>query len=165
MATKADFTPDEWKTIVGSPMVAGMAVTLSDPSGLWGMMKESMASARALLEARTAPAVNALVKELVATMETADGRKIAHDGIKAELTGKTPAEIKSQALAVLGEVGKLLDAKAPQDAADFKGWLKHVAEQVAQASSEGGFLGFGGVKVSDAEKATLAEIAKTLNVP
>jgi hypothetical protein len=33
---------------------------------------------------------------------------------------------------------------------------------VAEASTEGGFLGFGGVKVSDAEKATLADIAKAL---
>jgi hypothetical protein len=33
---------------------------------------------------------------------------------------------------------------------------------VAEAASEGGFLGFGGVKVSDTEKATLAEISKAL---
>jgi hypothetical protein len=37
MATKANFTPDEWKAILGSPMLAGMA------SGLWGTMKEGMA--------------------------------------------------------------------------------------------------------------------------
>ena len=33
---------------------------------------------------------------------------------------------------------------------------------VAEAGTEGGILGFGGVKVSDAERATLAEIDKTL---
>jgi hypothetical protein len=33
---------------------------------------------------------------------------------------------------------------------------------VAEASKEGGFLGFGGVQVSEAEKATLAEIAAAL---
>jgi hypothetical protein len=33
---------------------------------------------------------------------------------------------------------------------------------VAEASKEGGFLGFGGVQVSEAEKATLAEIATAL---
>jgi len=37
-----------------------------------------------------------------------------------------------------------------------------IAAKVAEASTEGGFLGFGGVKVSDAEKATLADIAKAL---
>jgi hypothetical protein len=33
---------------------------------------------------------------------------------------------------------------------------------VAEAGTEGGFLGFGGVNVSDAEKATLGEISKIL---
>jgi len=33
---------------------------------------------------------------------------------------------------------------------------------VAEASKEGGFLGFGGIRVSDAEKATLADINKAL---
>jgi hypothetical protein len=33
---------------------------------------------------------------------------------------------------------------------------------VAEAAVEGGFLGFGGVRVSDAEKATLDDIAKAL---
>jgi len=164
MATKSDFTPDEWKMILGSPMLAGMAVTLADPSGLFGLLKEGMASGRALLEARSAPGANGLVKELVADMETSEGRATARDAMKAELTGKSPDEIKSQLLSVLGQVGKILDAKAPQDSAAFKGWLKHVAEQVAEASSEGGFLGFGGVKVSDAEKASIADVAKALNL-
>jgi len=34
--------------------------------------------------------------------------------------------------------------------------------KVAEAALEGGFLGFGGVKVSDAEEATLDDIAKPL---
>ena len=164
MATKSDFTPDEWKMILGSPLLAGMAVTLADPSGLFGMLKEGMASGRALLEARNAPGANGLVKDLVADIETSDGRTLARDAMKSELTGKSPDEIKSQIIAVLGQVGAVLDAKAPQDAGAFKDWLKHVAEQVAEASSEGGFLGFGGVKVSDAEKASIAEIAKALNI-
>jgi hypothetical protein len=33
---------------------------------------------------------------------------------------------------------------------------------VAEAAKEGGVLGFGGVPVSDAEKATLADISKAL---
>jgi hypothetical protein len=40
MATKANFTADEWKVILSSPTLAGMAVTLAEPSGIWGLMKE-----------------------------------------------------------------------------------------------------------------------------
>jgi len=36
---------------------------------------------------------------------------------------------------------------------------------VAEASKEGGFLGFGGVQVSDAERATLDEVGKALQLP
>jgi hypothetical protein len=163
MTAKSNFTTEEWKLILSSPMLAAMAVTLAEPSGLWGIMKEGMASGRALLEAKSAPSTNALVKELVSDMETSEGRTAARDGIKAELTGKSKDEIKTRVLSTLAQVGKTLDTKVPQDSAAFKAWLKHVAEQVAEASSEGGFLGFGGVKVSDAEKATIADIAKTLN--
>jgi hypothetical protein len=37
-----------------------------------------------------------------------------------------------------------------------------ISQNVAEASSEGGFLDIGGVQVSDAEKATLADISKAL---
>ncbi len=53
MADKSSFTPEEWKVVVSSPMLAGLAVTLAEPSGLWGMLKESMAGARALLTTRS----------------------------------------------------------------------------------------------------------------
>jgi hypothetical protein len=145
-------------------MLAGMAVTLGEPSGLFGMMKESMASARALLEARSDPGASNLVKAILADMETSEGRTIAKDGLKSELTGKSAAEIKQQVIAKLARVGDIIDAKAGAEAASFKAWLKHVAEKVAEAASEGGFLGFGGVKVTDAEKATIAEVAKALNI-
>ncbi|MGC2221042.1 MAG: hypothetical protein WA624_01040 [Methylocella sp.] len=70
------------------------------------------------------------------------------------------SEIKDRALTDLGRTAAILDAKAPADAKAFKAWLAHIAQLVAEAASEGGFLGFGGVKVSDTEKATLAEISK-----
>jgi hypothetical protein len=162
MATKANFTPDEWKAILGSPMLAGMAVTLAEPSGLWGTMKEGMASGYAVLEAKRDAGASELAKALVADMETSEGRSAAQDGLKAQLTGKSPAEIKQQAIATLTRVGQILDAKAPADAPAFKAWLKHVAEKVADASTEGGFLGFGGVRVTDAEKASIAEVAQAL---
>ena len=56
----------------------------------------------------------------------------------------------------------ILDARAPHDAAAFKDLLISISQKVAEASMEGGFLGFGGVRVSDAEKATLADIRQSL---
>jgi hypothetical protein len=163
MASKASFTPEEWRQLLQSPMLAGMAVTAADPSGLFGLVKEGLAASRALAEAKTAAAPNELIRAVVADFETPEGRDAARDGLKARFAGAKAADVKPQAIAALREVSALLDAKAPEDAPAFKSWLEDLARRVAEASKEGGFLGFGGVQVSDAEKATLAEIAAALS--
>jgi hypothetical protein len=162
MANRSNFTPDEWKKVLSSPMLAGMAVTLADPSGLWGMMKEGMASARALLDVKADAGASELLKAVVADFETSEGRSVAREGLKAELSGKAPGEMKRKVLEGLAEAGRILDTKAPGDAEAFKAWLNRVAQKVAEAASEGGTLGFGGVKVSDAEKASLSDVSQAL---
>ncbi len=164
MADKSSFTPEEWKLVLSSPMLAGLAVTMAEPSGIWGMLKESMASASAVVAAGRDANASPLMKALLADMETSDGRHIARDEIKEGMSGKSPAEIKQQVISKLAQVGKIIDAKAPQDAPAFKSWLKYVADQVAEAAAEGGVLGFGGTKVTDAEKATITEVGRALNV-
>jgi len=44
MANKQSFTPDEWIKILESPVLTGMAVSAADPNGLWGTIKEAVAS-------------------------------------------------------------------------------------------------------------------------
>ena len=166
MATKADFTADEWKLLLQSPLIAGVAVSATEPSGLIGMMRESMASARALIAAKTDPNADALVKAIGSEFETSEGRGIAQDGVKTAIAGaKTPAEIVSKALDSLKAASAVLNAKGGPDATPFKTWLAGVAKSVAEASPEGGFLGFGGIQVSETEKATVAQIAVALGVP
>ena len=49
MTDKSNFTPDEWKLILESVMMAGIAVSAAEPSGLWGLLKESFAGGTALV--------------------------------------------------------------------------------------------------------------------
>jgi hypothetical protein len=163
MADKASFTPEEWKQLLESPMLASMAVTAAEPSGLWGMLKESFAAGGVLARAKTDAGANALIKAVVADFGSAEGRGAARDGLQTRLKGSKPAEVKDKAIAGLRQVAALVDAKAPGDAAAFKSWLQSVGQHVAEAAKEGGFLGFGGVQVSDAEKATLGEISSALS--
>lgn len=163
MTDKQSFTTEEWTTILMSPTIAGMAITAADPSGLWGMLKESFASGTALVAAKTDPGANPLVKAVVADFATADGRGEIKEALRTRFAGAEPGDIVPRTLAALTEVAGILDAKAPDDAAAFKAWLEEISKKVAEASKEGGFLGFGGVKVSDAEKATLTDIQKTLS--
>ena len=165
MAGKADFTPDEWKTILESTMMAGIAVTAADPSGLWGTLQESMASAKAVLGASHDAAADELVKAVSADFETSEGRSTAREGLSAQLGGSKPSEITGKAIQVLRQAADLVEAKAARDAPGFKAWLCTISQKVAEASTEGGVLGFGGVRVSEAEKATLEQISAALGLP
>jgi hypothetical protein len=101
---------------------------------------------------------------VVADFETAEGRSIARDGLKEKFAGSKPSEIKAKCIETLRQAGAVVDAKAAGDAAAFKGWLRRISQHVAEASTEGGFLGIGGVPVSEAEKATLTEISSALKL-
>jgi hypothetical protein len=164
MADKSSFTPEEWKALLEAPMLAGVAVTAADPSGLWGMLKESFAAGGALAKIKADAGANPLIKAIVAEYDSAEGRGIARDGLKAQLAGSKPGDVTAKAVAALGNVSAILQAKAPQDAAAVQAWLASISRGVAEASKEGGFLGFGGVQVSDAEKATLDQVAAALKV-
>jgi hypothetical protein len=163
MANKQNFKPDEWTKILESTMLAGMAVSAAEPSGLWGALKEAFASSSALAAAKSDPASSELVKAVVADFETKEGRVAVQEALRKHLAGaKKPADTVQLSLDNLREVSAILNAKAPQEAPKFKVWLQAISKNVADASSEGGFLGIGGIRVSDAEKATLADISKAL---
>jgi len=163
MAGKASFTPAEWSRLVASPFIAGMAITAADPSGLWGLAKEGMASGWALLQARQDAKVNPLVKAVADDFAVSESRSAMQQQLQGHFSGGGKVgELRDKAIAELRAVGLILDAKAPEDAAGFKAWLREVAQRTAEAANEGGFLGFGGVPVSEAEKVTLAEITTAL---
>jgi hypothetical protein len=162
MATKSDFTAEEWSKLLSSPMIAGMAITAADPSGIWGLIKEGMAGGWALVEARRNAQANPLVKAVAEDFATGDGRASARAELQVRFGGVNIALLKDAALSELKSVSLILDSKAPHDADGFRAWLQAVARKAAEAGTEGGFLGFGGIAVSDAEKATLSEISLAL---
>ena len=87
MADKSNFTSDEWKLLLESVTMAGIAISAADPSGLWGLLKESFAEGSALMAAKADPAAKPLIKALVADFQTAEGRTTARDGLKKSSRG------------------------------------------------------------------------------
>ncbi len=165
MADKTTFTREEWTLLLESPMMAGMAITAADPSGLWGLLKESFAGGSALAKVMADPGANPLVKALATDFSTSEARSTARDGLKAKFANSQPADVKTKSIEALRQVSAVLAAKAPGDAAAFKSWLRQISQGTAEAASEGGgLLGIGGVQVSDAEKTTLAEISNALGI-
>jgi hypothetical protein len=123
-------------------------------------LQESFAGGTEVAKAKTNPGANALVKAVVDDFNTTEG-KAARDALQNKLKNIKPDQIKVQCIETLGQAAAIIDAKAPGDAAAYKGWLQQISQHVAEAAKEGGGL-FGGVPVSDTEKATLTEISRAL---
>lgn len=163
MSDRTAFSDEEWARVLQSVTLAGIAVTAASPSGLWGLIKESFAAGSVLAHARTDAGTCALARAVVDDLQTAEGRSKARQGIEVQ-AGDKAETIQARAIEALAQVGTLVDARAPDDAQAFKAWLRGISQRVAEAAKEGGFLGFGGVQVSDAEQKALADISAALKL-
>jgi len=160
MASKADFTPEEWKTIVAAAPMVGLAVTCASPNGPWGVMKEMLSMGMAMAEMLQKGSSNPLIAELAADLKARQTKPEPPQGLKA------PAQCKESAPSHARAVNDLLKRKVkPEEADEFKKWLLAIGRRVAEASNEGGIFGFGGERVSEAEKNVLRQIAFALEQP
>ena len=121
MATRADFTDDEWKTLRKGVTGAGMLVSVSDRD-FTDSFGEASALAKALAAHRD-DASSEIVRELAKTRGTGFG-----------LTS-SPTEVETETLASLRTAGEILAAKAPDEAASYRQLVLGVAEAVAEAKS------------------------------
>jgi hypothetical protein len=79
--------------------------------------------------------------------------------------GAKPDQIQAAAAEILKRTSDLLAQKAtPEEATEVKQWLAKIAQATAEATKEGGFLGFGGTLVSDDEKTALATVNTALSL-
>ena len=159
MTTKADYTAEEWEVLLRAPVVVGLAVVAASPSGPIGVVQEMSAIGRILGEEPQGAETPALLRALVADFNA------GHRPGGVMPSAQSLEELKAHALQTCQEVSALLARKAPaSEAESVKRWLLTVARRVAEAAKEGGVLGIGGVRVSAAEQATLAEVAAVLEV-
>jgi hypothetical protein len=162
MATRADFTDDEWAQLERAPILAGVAISLSDPGGPIEALKESSAAFKAAMRAAEdgdfGPLVRSLANDLSAK---AKQRQNPLGGFSPDR--KQPLE---QILDELRSVHSLVTGKgSPEDVADFQEWIKTAAQQAALAAKEGGFLGIGAKRVSEREQEMLATLGEIFGVP
>jgi len=65
----------------------------------------------------------------------------------------------------LSAVDDILRPKAtPEEADAFRRWLLDLGQGAADSAKEGGFMGFGAVRVSEGEQAMLEKLRSTLGV-
>jgi hypothetical protein len=153
MTRKAEFNAEEWSTIVDGPLYAGMRVISADRGGT---LRESLAMGRVYQEARQHHGESELLDELVKSPPAIDPDRVKEAGGDiAALTSKQ-----------LSEAISILEQKAtPEEIDAYKRFVMTLAQAVANAHKEGGFLGIGGKEISDAENQALDEISKALGAP
>jgi hypothetical protein len=61
-------------------------------------------------------------------------------------------------------VGIVAQKASPEEAKAYREMIVGIAGKAADASTEGGFLGFGGVRVSDSEQAFINEVKQAVGV-
>ena len=162
MSTKSDYSEEEWALLLDVPPAIGTAVMYAGRSGL-GSMKEAMALASGILGARNGYEGNELIESLV-NARIKDGEKSSIETLSSPYVGMTPEQILEDALGKCEHVAKLLANKAtPDEANGYVDWSVSVAEKVANAAKEGGFLGIGGERVSEEEAKAIAAVKSALN--
>jgi hypothetical protein len=160
MPRKADFTPEEWKKIVAAAPMVGLAVTCASPNGPWGVMKEMLSMGMAMAEMLQKGNSNPLIADLAADLKARESKPEPPQNLK------DPEQCKDAALQHVRAVNEILDSRFKGPEADeFKRWLVTVAQRVAEAANEGGLFGFGGERVSEAEKSVIRQIAFSLGQP
>jgi hypothetical protein len=153
MTRRADFNAEEWATIVNGPLYAGMRVIAAERGGT---LRENIAMGRVYQEARTRHGEDELLDELIKSPPSIDPQRVQEAG--GDLAGLTTNQLR--------EAIKILEAKAtPAEVDAYKRFVMTVAQAVASAHKEGGFLGIGGKQISDAENQALDEISRALGPP
>jgi hypothetical protein len=162
MTTKADFTEEEWARLQRAPLVAGMAISFADPGGPIELIKESNAAIKTVLEA----AKSGEHGEFVQTLAQDFTEKTRHrENPMAGFRPKGP-DAPEQILDELRAVNALLEEKTtPEEADDFREWLKTAAQRAALAAKEGGFLGFHAERVSENEQQMLDKLGEVFGQP
>jgi len=143
---KASFTAEEWTLVLEGPPSAGMIVLTAQRGGSF---RESIAMAKAYVEARRHHGGSQLLDEIVAA-------KPEHDHTRHH----SYEELEQAGLQHLRDAVALLGQKAtPQEVDDYKAFVLTVADKVANAHREHG------QSVSDAERSAIQEIASALGTP
>jgi hypothetical protein len=153
VTTKADFNAEDWSTVVDGPLYAGLRMIAADRGGT---VRESLAMGRVYQDARAKHGTSALLDELVLSPPSIDPQRVQQAG--GDISAVTAEQLR-KAMSILESVA------TPEEVDAYKTFVMTVAQAVAGAHKEGGFLGVGGKRISEAENQALDEISADLGAP
>lgn len=143
MTGKADFTQEEWQVVLEGPPSAGMIVVTAQRGGTF---RETIAIAKAYVEARKKHGQSQLLDEIAAAKPEIDHTRY-----------HSFEELKDDGLRHLRDAVELLERKSTaEELEDYRRFVLNLADEVANAHREGG------ENVSPAERAAIDEIAASV---
>ena len=158
MATRTDFSPEQWQAIRNAPQLVALATAAAGNSGLVGSLSEGIAVASTM--ATAVQGDQPLLREIFAK----DELQAAQDQIKTSLKSVTDksalnAHLEDAATdAAMAALTALSTKGTGADTDAYRNLLTGIGTKVANASKEGSFLGFGGERISDGEQKFLAKL-------
>ena len=169
MSLENRFTEDEIFLLSTTPTQIGTVMAFAEGSGL-GTIKERYASSKSFVNGLKDYPDNEIIIGVLPNVhefkESMSQAKEMRQKAMARLKEKgiqSGEQLRAQLIEDSRAVSKLLEEKASaEEAREYKEWAMHIAENVANAAKEGGFLGIGGTRVSEGEVEAFAEIAKAL---
>ena len=158
MAKQDTFTAEEWTLLRLAPSLVAGGMSAADPSGIFASIKEAAAGASGMAEAFKANSTLELFSSLAADRSIPgmpDPKSMLGEGTREQQMANFKAAVLER---VKAAVGLVASKASPAEADAYRNMLAGIAQKAAEASKEGGFLGFGGVRVSDAEHAFITEV-------
>jgi hypothetical protein len=167
------YTKEELNLLANTPHIIGAAMTFAGNSGLFGTGKELFTNAQAIMAGLKDYPNNELIQAILP--DPKDDASAAMDKMKnvrdwgvARYKAKnidSAEKFLAEAVEDCKTVAALLEVKASkQEATEYKQWALAIAEKVAMAATEGGFLGFGGERFSANEKELFGQIQNALGI-
>jgi hypothetical protein len=161
MTTKADYSADEWNTLVAMPAVVGLAVILAESSQPRGRKEEVAALVAGTVAAAAEYAGNELVQAVLPDAKAA----VESDEVAAYGKAKQTAKALEVAVTWCEKVNAILDKKSSFLEADgYKRFVLTAGLKVALTSADAEYLGIGGQKLSHGERKTLLKLVDVLEV-
>lgn len=161
MSNKQDYTSSEWAMLIRALLETAGTMMAASPGGIVG---ETVATYQALNEIAAIHKGIDLVESLVTSMANLSAEE--RTALQSEEQGIRGYEgVKHSYLALLRQVRFIVAEKAtPDESTAFKQSVLYIAERVANASKEGGFLGIGGTRYTENEQALVKEIEGVLGI-
>jgi hypothetical protein len=158
----APYSPVEWTILTELPIRVLAASMRADESGDFGLLLQQATGLAELSSKANEYASSTLVQRVFAHYKS-DGDGEAQT---LQLSEQWIERLLPDTLQRARQASEILDAKATgADAAAYKLWLLETAAAVCAAARTGGFLGFGGERISEKEQAFLDELAEAFAIP